>query len=87
MTLRFESTSPAGQRCILQCMVPWLENIELVDMSNPCRSIPELCLESEDDPPEVIPPMELQGEGWGSSEATQLVLHNLFYITVKVRLI
>ena len=85
MTARFEMTSPVGQRCILQYMLPWLANIELVDLSNASPSPPELNIETdEEEQTGVLPSVELDGEGWGSVEATQLVLNNLFYITVKV---
>jgi len=86
MTSRFQSTIPAGQRCILQYMLPWLANIELVDLVNP-PSIPTLEIDheqDEDSQSEIVMPIELNGEGWGSFEATRLVLNNLFYITVKV---
>lgn len=85
MTSRFELTSPVGQRCILQYMLPWLANIELVDLSNSSPTPPELNIETEEEKQtETMSPVELDGEGWGSLEATQLVLSNLFYITVKV---
>lgn len=35
---------------------------------------------------EVLKP-PLKGEGWGSPEATKMVLNNLFYMTVKVCMI
>ena len=46
---------------------------------------PELNIETtEDEGKDAMSPVVLEGEGWGSLEATQLVLNNLFYITVKV---
>ena len=85
MTARFEMASPVGQRCILQYMLPWLANIELVDLSNASPTPPELNIETdEEEQAGVLLSVELDGEGWGSLEATQLVLNNLFYITVKV---
>jgi len=66
-------------------MLPWLANIELVDLSNSSPTPPELNIETEEEKQtETMSPVELDGEGWGSLEATQLVLNNLFYITVKV---
>ena len=86
MTARFEMTSPVGQRCILQYMLPWLANIELVDLSNASPTPPELNIETtEDEAKDAMSPVVLEGEGWGTLEATQLVLNNLFYITVKVK--
>lgn len=85
MTARFEMASPVGQRCILQYMLPWLANIELVDVSNSSPAPPEVNIETdEEEQTGAMCPVELDGEGWGSIEATQLVLNNLFYITVKV---
>lgn len=85
MTARFEMSSPVGQRCILQYMLPWLANIELVDLSNASPTPPELNIETEEEEQTgAMSPVELEGEGWGSVEATQMVLNNLFYITVKV---
>lgn len=85
MTARFEMTSSIGQRCILQYMLPWLANVELVDLSNSFPTPPELNIETEEEEEETdaMSPVKLEGEGWGSVEATQLVLNNLFYITVK----
>lgn len=86
MTSRFQSATPAGQRCILQYMLPWLANIELVDLANP-PSLPNMEVELDEEKEgqsEVLLPIDLNGDGWGSVEATRLVLNNLFYITVKV---
>ena len=85
MTARFEMASPVGQRCILQYMLPWLSNIELVDVSNCFPSPPEVIIQKDEEAHTgPMSPVKLDGEGWGSLEATQLVLNNLFYITVKV---
>lgn len=85
MTSRFQSSSLAGQRCILQYMLPWLTNIELVDLANPPNVPAPVKVEfDQEDEQEIILPIELNDEGWGSLEATQLVLNNLFYITIKV---
>ncbi|XP_029213132.2 LOW QUALITY PROTEIN: protein furry homolog [Acropora millepora] len=84
MTARFEMASPVGQRCILKYMLPWLSNIELVGVSNCSPSPPEVNIQTdEEEQTDLMSPVELEGEGWGSLEATQLVLNNLFYITVK----
>ncbi|XP_032237485.2 protein furry homolog isoform X2 [Nematostella vectensis] len=86
MTSRFQSATFAGQRCILQYMLPWLANIELMDLANPMLSgtdHPDDLPDDEDDLDEILPPVKLEDDGWGSIEATQLVLNNLFYITVK----
>ena len=87
MVLRFEMASRNGQRSILQYMVPWLSNIELVDEchpppSGPVHPPPDYTLEEDE---EDEGNMGLRGSGWGSLEGTKVVLHNLLYITAKVR--
>ena len=85
MVYRFEMAPRPGKRNILQYMVPWLHNVELVDDGAHTQFV-----NLADDLPEVIPsPSEstdrvLQGKGWGSIEGTRIVLHNLLYITAKV---
>ena len=73
-----------GQRNILQYMVPWLHNIELVEgalLKNPSNAAPSL-----DSYPAITTGGDrvLTGTGWGSSEGTRLVLYNLLSITSKV---
>ena len=67
--------------------MPWLKNVELVDICDEA----DLHVEEDDDylmPAEnrLLKPVSLQGEGWGSPLSTQMVLNNLFYLTVKVYL-
>jgi len=75
MVYRFEMAPQSGQRSILQYMVPWLHNVELLDHHKPHGN-----KDSQQDCTNQV----LQGSGWGSREGTQLVLHNLLYITAKV---
>ena len=75
MVYRFEMAPQSGQRSILQYMVPWLHNIELLDHHRPQGD-----RTGQQDSTNQV----LQGSGWGSREGTQLVLHNLLYITAKV---
>lgn len=82
MVLRFEMAPRVGQRSILQYMVPWLSNIELVEESHPPPSQPDYSMDEEDDGNSMGP--GLRGSGWGSPEGTKVVLHNLLYITAKV---
>ena len=79
-----EMVSRFGQRNILQYMVPWLHNIELVEgalMKNPSKTVL-----STDSYPAITTGVDrvLTGTGWGSSEGTRLVLYNLLSITSKV---
>lgn len=66
---RLQTARPSRIKCLLYYLLPWLYNMELVDASV-----------NNDD--------QQTGsgarEGWGSSEATEMVTNNLFYITVKV---
>ncbi len=84
---RFPTTHPNGRQIMLSYLLPWLSNIELVDTgllppaSSPCT-------------PEEEPHGQgqglghspcLRGNGWGSLQATSLVLNNLMFMTAKVR--
>ncbi len=86
MVYRFEMAPRPGKRNILQYMVPWLCNVELVDDGPHAHLV-----HTADDFTEVTPPPPesvnavLPGKGWGSTEGTRVVLHNLLYITAKVR--
>ena len=85
MVLRFEMSSISGKRSLLQYMVPWLQNVELVEESPPSQ--PHVVHSEEYISEEVVGsggnPV-LKGSGWGSPEGTKVVLHNLLYITTKV---
>ena len=73
------------KRRLLVNMLPWLRNVELVDndicshttgTTNmvACGNLQEI----------IVNPKRLRGEGWGSVNATEVVLCNLFHITCKV---
>ncbi|PAV74805.1 hypothetical protein WR25_11823 [Diploscapter pachys] len=62
---RIEQQSCAVRSSLLSMLIPWIENLELVDP-----------LANED---------TLEGpRGWGSEEATQLLLNNLMYMTAQM---
>ena len=68
-------------------MVPWLQNVELVEDAH--LSHPHVINQSdypidELDVGESYQNPVLKGNGWGSIEGTKVVLHNLLYITAKV---
>lgn|SRR6218665_539504 len=69
---------------MLQHLVPWLHNVELVDPNiaptNPMDSL--MSLKDASQEPLKRP---LKGRGWGSPEATNMILNNLFYVTLTVR--
>ncbi len=87
MIQRFENTPPYGRKSILQIMKPWLRNVELVEESTKVllpqahvlkNNILSVVAEKTSNP-------VLSDSGWGSLEGTYLVLHNLLYLTAKVR--
>ena len=80
MVYRFEMAPHPGQRNILQYMVPWLANMELVEENQTSPYIAHSGHVSWPRPSSAV----LQGTGWGSLDGTKLVLHNLLYITAKV---
>lgn len=75
---------------MLHYLLPWMNNVELVDFK-PATRRPEDCGSGEDD--EDVQEREvmvnsrrwLRGEGWGSPRATTMVLNNLMFMTAKVR--
>lgn len=81
--------SVSGRRGLLQYMVPWLQNVELVEDS-PITHPQGILIQSaaeymQEVGVESTGNRVLTGSGWGSPEATKVVLHNLLYITAKVR--
>ncbi|XP_018100157.1 FRY microtubule binding protein L homeolog isoform X3 [Xenopus laevis] len=82
---RFPTTHPNGRQIMLTYLLPWLHNIELVDsrllLPDSSPSTPEEELGDRDR--DVIVLCGLKGNGWGSPEATSLVLNNLMYMTAK----
>ena len=87
ITHRFQTAKPAIRQTLLKYLLPWLHNMELVDPSLPQSSpLSNFLVRLHDNYTETFKP-PLKGEGWGSQEATKMVLNNLFYITVKVSLV
>ncbi|XP_058886454.1 protein furry homolog isoform X3 [Acipenser ruthenus] len=82
---RFPTTHPNGRQVMLTYLLPWLHNIELVDngllppVSSP--STPED--EARDKWDSLGCTHRLKGSGWGSLQATSLVLNNLMFMTAK----
>jgi len=72
---------------MLTYLLPWLHNIELVDnrllLPGSSPTTPEDELKDKDG--EITVTGGLKGNGWGSPEATSLVLNNLMYMTAKVK--
>ncbi|XP_053364005.1 protein furry homolog isoform X3 [Clarias gariepinus] len=83
---RFPSTHTNGRQVMLTYLLPWLRNIELVDGGVlPVTSSPTHPLEEKRRRgPCIAPPSShLPGSGWGSAQATSLVLNNLMFMTAK----
>uniref|UniRef100_A0A671NVH4 Protein furry homolog n=1 Tax=Sinocyclocheilus anshuiensis TaxID=1608454 RepID=A0A671NVH4_9TELE len=82
---RFSTTHPNGRQIMLTYLLPWLNNIELVDTgllpptSSPCTPEEEAREQAET----LGISHRLKGNGWGSLQATSLVLNNLMFMTAK----
>lgn len=71
---------------MLHYLLPWMNNVELVDFKPLVRR--------QEDPEEEETTREremmvnsrrwLRGEGWGSPQATTMILNNLMFMTAKV---
>lgn len=88
---RIQTAHPGGRQVMLHYLLPWMNNVELVDFK-PAARRPEDCGSGEED--EDVHEREimmvnsrrwLRGEGWGSPRATTMVLNNLMFMTAKVR--
>lgn len=66
---RLETARSNRQAAMLSILLQWIDHIELVDPFCDLFSSPETLGTSE--------------KGWGSSEATQLLLNNMIYLTAK----
>ncbi|XP_061136619.1 protein furry homolog isoform X5 [Syngnathus typhle] len=78
---RFPTTHPNGRQIMLTYLLPWLSNMELVDSGQPASSS-----SSSDDTftrGRASARQHLSGTGWGSLQATSMVLNNLMYMTAK----
>ena len=80
ITHRFQTAIPSLKQLLLQYLIPWLYNLEL---NEPNLPQPRDCLGNVF---QDYPKPPLRGEGWGSPEATEMVLNNLLYITAQVKL-
>ncbi|KAM9027890.1 protein furry homolog-like isoform 1-T1 [Ara ararauna] len=83
---RIQMAHPAGRQVMLHYLLPWMNNIELVDL----KPLPTVRRQDEDEEDSlkdreimVNSRRWLRGEGWGSPQATAMVLNNLMYMTAK----
>ncbi|XP_029111066.1 protein furry homolog isoform X6 [Scleropages formosus] len=82
---RFPTTHPNGRQIMLTYLLPWLHNIELVDSGLlPPASSPSTPEEEARGRSSNLGLCHwLKGSGWGSLQATSLVLNNLMFMTSK----
>uniref|UniRef100_A0A673H4U3 Protein furry homolog-like n=1 Tax=Sinocyclocheilus rhinocerous TaxID=307959 RepID=A0A673H4U3_9TELE len=86
---RIQTAHPGGRQVMLHYLLPWMNNIELVDFKPSARSQEEpSSTEEEEDAHEremmmVNSRRWLRGEGWGSPHATTMILNNLMFMTAK----
>ncbi len=84
---RFPTTHPNGRQIMLTYLLPWLGNIELVDSGlllpvfTPCTSDYDASSRTTS----TSSSHQLRGNGWGSLQATSMVLNNLMFMTAKVK--
>ncbi|XP_070825890.1 protein furry homolog isoform X3 [Chaetodon trifascialis] len=82
---RFPTTHPNGRQIMLTYLLPWLGNIELVDSGlllpvfTPCTSDYDASSRTTS----TASSHQLRGTGWGSLQATSMVLNNLMFMTAK----
>ncbi|TKC51109.1 hypothetical protein EI555_008533, partial [Monodon monoceros] len=83
---RIQTAHPSGRQVMLHYLLPWMNNIELVDL----KPLPTARRHDEDEDDSlkdrelmVTSRRWLRGEGWGSPQATAMVLNNLMYMTAK----
>ncbi|NWQ86061.1 FRYL protein, partial [Burhinus bistriatus] len=83
---RIQTAHPAGRQVMLHYLLPWMNNIELVDL----KPLPTIRRQDEDEEDSlkdreimVNSRRWLRGQGWGSPQATAMVLNNLMYMTAK----
>lgn len=80
ITHRFQTARPVVRQLLLQYLLPWLHNMELVDPNVPPAN-PLSYYQYYTS--EMGGHSGARREGWGSVEATEMVLNNIFYITAK----
>uniref|UniRef100_UPI00358FEF42 LOW QUALITY PROTEIN: protein furry homolog-like n=1 Tax=Myxine glutinosa TaxID=7769 RepID=UPI00358FEF42 len=80
---RFTSTSTRGRRALLSLLQPWLANIQLLDWTVQAQGVEGLEEHELTSCAEVSGKHWLKGSGWGSEQASELILNNLMYITAQ----
>eukprot|EP00066_Takifugu_rubripes_P017617 XP_011606883.1 PREDICTED: LOW QUALITY PROTEIN: protein furry homolog [Takifugu rubripes] len=82
---RFPTSHTNGRQIMLTYLLPWLSNIELVESGLLLPAFPPS--HSDYNPSshtfDTGSSHQLKGNGWGSLQATSLVLNNLMFMTAK----
>ena len=89
ITHRLASASQSNCQLMLDYLLPWIFNIELVDFYNTNNSTHTTnnTIDSVNSLKEFFPHLNassLPGSGWGSIEASIMVVNNLMYLSIKV---
>ncbi|CAL4082255.1 unnamed protein product, partial [Meganyctiphanes norvegica] len=80
ISFRLQTARSSVRQLLLHYLLPWLDNMELVDPNIPAGPTASSYCQYYG---ENGRGSGLRREGWGSAEATEMVLNNLFYITAK----
>ncbi|XP_077964900.1 protein furry homolog-like isoform X6 [Gasterosteus aculeatus] len=91
---RIQTAHPGGRQVMLHYLLPWMNNVELVDLKPATRRPDDGGGEEDVEEEEEAAVREreaamvnsrrwLRGEGWGSPRATTMVLNNLMFMTAK----
>ncbi|KAM3874720.1 protein furry homolog [Diretmus argenteus] len=82
---RFPTTHPNGRQIMLSYLLPWLSNIEMVDSYLPLPVFTSCTpdYEAAGRTNSMGSSHQLKGTGWGSLQATSMVLNNLMFMTAK----
>ncbi|XP_077574079.1 protein furry homolog-like isoform X2 [Stigmatopora nigra] len=86
---RIQTAHPGGRQVMLHYLLPWMNNVELVDFKPATRRPDDPGSGEEDEDSQdgdimmVNSRRWLRGEGWGSPQATTMVLNNLMFMTAK----
>ena len=83
---RLPQATFAVRHCMLDYVLPWLYNMELMEPSllATATNTDSLTVDSSKDLTSDTEPVLLKGRGWGSPEATDMILNNLLYTTLTV---
>uniref|UniRef100_A0A8C2CMS3 Furry homolog, like n=1 Tax=Cyprinus carpio TaxID=7962 RepID=A0A8C2CMS3_CYPCA len=76
---RIQTAHPGGRQVMLHYLLPWMNNVELVDFKPSTQQEDA----HEREMMMVNSRRWLRGEGWGSPHATTMILNNLMFMTAK----